>query len=109
MAVLAGVPGRDAAVGLLGRPLGSLYHIGNEHLVLLEHAHLMASLTGEIPVLAHLPRLERLLHHVTVCAELRVIFRIFIIAEPDDPARHRQQQEEKDDRLLVFLDEGLAE
>ncbi len=96
-------------MGLFGRPLGSFYHVRYEHFVLFEHGHLVAFLTGEIPVLAHLPSLEGLLHHVAIRAELRVFFRVMIVSESDDSARHRKQQEEQNDRLLVFLDKALAE
>lgn len=109
MAVFAGVPGGDAAMGLLRGCLGPFYDIGNEHLVLLEHAYLMTSLAGEIPVLAQLPCLKSLLHHVAFCAELGVFLGIPVIPEADDPPQNRKQKEEKHDRLLVFFDETQAE
>jgi hypothetical protein len=96
-------------VRLLGGRFRSPYHVGNEHFVLLEHAHLVAFLAGEVPVLAHPPRLERLLHHMALRAELGIFPGVFVIAESDDPSQHRDEQEQQHNRLLIFLDKTLAE
>jgi hypothetical protein len=109
MTVLAGIPGRDTAVGLSCGSLGPFDDVGNEHLVLFEHVHMMAFLAGEVPVLAQLPGLKRLLHHVALCAKFGVFLCICIIPEADYSPHNRKQQQEKHDRLLVFLDKAHAE
>lgn len=63
MAFLAGVPGRNAAVFLPGR-FGPPNDISDEHPVLLENAHYVASLAGEVPVGALPPGLICFLHEV---------------------------------------------
>jgi hypothetical protein len=63
MASPAGAPRRDTAVLLLGR-LIPLYYKGDKHLVLFKDVHGMTYLALEIPVLAHLPGLERLFHQM---------------------------------------------
>jgi len=109
MAVFAGIPGRDTAMGLLRGCPGPFYDIGNEHLVLLEHAYPMTSLAGEIPVFAQLPCLKRFLHHMALCAEIGVFLGIPVIPEAYDSTHNRKQKEEQYDRLLVFFDETQAE
>ena len=69
----------------------------------------MAFLAWKIPVLAHLPCLEGFLHHVAGRAELRIFFGIYVIPVAYDTARHRNQQQQQDDRLLVLFDEAQTE
>ena len=109
MAVFAGIPGGDSAMGLLRGCPGPFYDIGNEHLVLFEHAYLMTSLAGEIPVFAQLPCFKRFLHHMALSAEIGVFFGISVIPEADDSTQNRKKKEEQHDRLLVFFDETQAE
>jgi hypothetical protein len=63
MASSAGAPRRDTTVLLLGRFV-SLDHKGDKHLVLFEDVHSMTYLALKVPVLAHLPGLERFFHHM---------------------------------------------
>ena len=110
MARLARMPWGDAAVQLSRR--GSprpLHHVGNEHLVLLEEVDDMAFLTGEIPVLAHLPRLIGFLHHVAGGTELGVFFGVLVIPEAHDAAGQGDKQQQQYYRLVVLFDKGGAE
>jgi len=109
MAVFAGIPGGDTAVGLFRGCPSPFYNIGNEHLVLFEHTHPMTSLAGEIPVLAQLPGLKRLLHHVALCAKFRVFLCISVIPKAYDSPHNCKHQEEQYDRFLVFLYKTHAE
>ena len=101
---LAGAPGRDTAVFLFDRT-ASLDDIGDQHPVLLQDIHGVACLARVVPVLAHLPGLERLFHHMAGDAELGIFAGMFEIAQADDAADDRDEQEKDDDRLLVFFDE----
>ena len=75
---------------------------------MFEHAYPMTSLAGEVPVLAQLPGLKRLLHHMAGGTEVRVLLGVFVIPETHDPTHYGKQQEEQYDRLLVFLYEMLT-
>ena len=81
----------------------------DEHAVLLQKTHLVASLTGEVPVLAQLPGFIRLLHHVTFLAEIGVFLCVFVIPVSADASDNSDQKKKDDDGLLVFGDKALAE
>jgi len=76
---LAGAPGRDTAVFLFDRT-ASLDDIGDQHPVLLQDIHGVACLARVVSVLAHLPGLERLFHHMAGDAELGIFAGMFEIA-----------------------------
>jgi hypothetical protein len=102
MALPAGGPGRYTAMQL---PccLRTPYHKGNEHSVLLKEAHGMADLALEIPVSAHLPALECILHEMALDAILGILFGMTIIPVSHDPAYHGNEQQQYDNRFSVLF------
>ncbi len=87
MTSLAGVPGRNPAMLLPDRPV-ALHNERYKHPVLLQDAHGVACLAREVAMLAHLPGLKRLLHHMTGHTELRVFSGVFVIPKAHDPSHN---------------------
>jgi hypothetical protein len=105
---LAGVPGRNTAMLLLKRFV-PLDHVRDKHPVLLQDIHGVACLAGEVPVLAHLPGLERLFHHMAGHAELGIFPGMLVITQAYDAADYRDEQKKDNNRFLVFFEKPYTE
>lgn len=106
MTVLASRPGFLSAMGP-GKLAFPLHDIGNQKLVLFYKTEVVALLTDDISVLAPLPLLKGLLHHMAGHAKLRIFLGMPVVFIPHHNAEDRDHRYQcKDETLEVIYEPG---